>query len=61
MMATMKVPPVITVNGSNPETVEFGNRYDEGATAFDEFHGDTPVTSSSDVDTINRWSLFITY
>ena len=45
------VPPVITVLGSNPATVELGSTYvDEGATAFDEFHGDTPVTSSSDVD-----------
>ena len=34
------VPPVITLNGSNPDSVELGNTYsDPGATAFDEFHG----------------------
>ena len=38
-------------SGSNPATVELEPHVDEGATAFDEFHGDTPVTSSSDVDT----------
>ena len=33
------VPPVITLNGSNPDTSELGNAYtDPGATAFDEFH-----------------------
>ena len=32
-----QVPPVITVNGNNPETVELGTSYtDAGATAFDE-------------------------
>ena len=46
------VPPVITLNGSNPDTTELGDTYtDQGATAFDEFHGETPVSASSDVDT----------
>ena len=41
------VPPVITVNGANPATVELGDTYsDAGATANDAFHGTTPVTSS---------------
>ncbi len=56
------VPPVITLNGSNPDSVELGNTYsDPGATAFDEFHGETPVTSSSDVDTSTVGSYTITY
>ena len=56
------VPPVITILGSNPATVELGATYvDEGATAFDEFHGDTPVTSSSDVDTSTVGSYSVTY
>ena len=46
------VPPVITVIGDNPATVELGDSYvDQGATAFDEFHGVTQVTSSGTVDT----------
>ena len=46
------VPPVITVIGDNPATVELGDSYvDQGATAFDEFHGVTSVTSSGTVDT----------
>ena len=41
------VPPVITINGDNPATVELGSTYvDDGATAFDDFHGVTEVTSS---------------
>ena len=56
------VPPVITLNGSNPDSVELGDDYtDPGATAFDEFHGDTPVTSSSNVDTSTVGSYTITY
>ena len=56
------VPPVITLNGSNPDTVELGETYtDPGATAFDEFHGETPVTASSNVDTSAVGSYTITY
>ena len=56
------VPPVITINGDNPATVELGATYtDAGATAFDEFHGDTPVTSSSNVDTSTVGSYTVTY
>ena len=56
------VPPVITVNGSNPDSVELGSTYtDPGATAFDAFHGDTPVTSSGTVDTSTVGSYTITY
>ena len=56
------VPPVITVNGSNPATVELGTTYtDAGATAMDEFHGTTPVTSSGSVDTnaVGSYTLHI--
>tara|TARA_B100000963_G_C22635275_1_gene677269 strand:+ start:3950 stop:5287 length:1338 start_codon:yes stop_codon:yes gene_type:complete len=56
------VPPVITINGSNPATHELGDVYtDAGATAFDEFHGDTPVTSSGTVDVNTVGSYTITY
>ena len=56
------VPPVITVNGDNPATVELGSTYtDAGASAFDAFHGDTPVTSSGSVDTNTVGSYTITY
>ena len=41
-----EIPPVITLNGDNPQTVELGTTYiDPGATANDAFHGNTAVTS----------------
>jgi uncharacterized protein len=56
------VPPVITINGSNPATVELGSTYtDAGATAMDAFHGSTSVTSSSNVDTTTVGSYTVTY
>ena len=56
------VPPVITIIGGNPVTVELGDAYtDQGATAFDEFHGETPVSSSGTVDTDTVGSYTITY
>ena len=56
------VPPVITIIGSNPATVELGDSYvDQGATAFDEFHGVTSVTSSGTVDTSTVGTYTITY
>jgi hypothetical protein len=56
------VPPVITINGDNPATVELGTTYsDAGATAFDEFHGDTPVSSTDNVDTSTVGSYSVTY
>ena len=56
------VPPVITINGSNPATVELGATYtDAGATANDAFHGSTAVTSSSNVDTSVVGSYTVTY
>ena len=56
------VPPVLTVIGDNPATVELGATYiDQGATAFDEFHGATAVTSSGTVDTSTVGSYTITY
>ena len=56
------VPPVITIIGDNPATSELGEAYsDQGATAFDEFHGVTPVTSSGTVDINTVGSYVITY
>ena len=56
------VPPVITINGDNPATVELGTTYtDAGATAMDDFHGSTSVTASGTVDTSVVGSYTITY
>jgi hypothetical protein len=56
------VPPVITVNGSNPATVELGSSYsDAGATAMDANHGTTSVSTSGTVDTGTVGSYTITY
>ena len=56
------VPPVITINGDNPATVELGTTYtDAGATAMDAFHGSTSVTASGTVDTSVVGSYTITY
>ena len=50
--------PVITVNGTNPVTIELGDTYtDEGATA----DGGEIVTSSGSVDTFTVGSYTITY
>jgi hypothetical protein len=55
-------PPVITLNGSNPMTVELGSTFtDPGATAMDANHGSTPVTSSGTVNTDVVGSYTITY
>ncbi|MEL1232101.1 MAG: immunoglobulin-like domain-containing protein, partial [Candidatus Neomarinimicrobiota bacterium] len=57
-----EIPPVITVNGSNPATVELGDTYtDAGATANDAFHGSTTVSTSSNVDTTTVGSYTVTY
>jgi hypothetical protein len=56
------VPPVITINGSNPAIVELGSSYvDGGASAFDENHGNTSVSSSGSVDTASVGSYTINY
>ena len=56
------VPPVITIIGDNPVTVELGDAFvDQGATAFDEFHGVTTVSSSGTVDTSTVGTYTITY
>ncbi|MDC3245228.1 DUF5011 domain-containing protein, partial [Gammaproteobacteria bacterium] len=56
------VPPVITINGDNPVTIELGSAYtDAGATAMDAFHGATNVTSSGSVDTSTVGTYTITY
>ena len=56
------VPPVITVNGSNPATVELGATYtDQGATALDANHGSTSVATSGSVNTSTVGSYTLTY
>ena len=56
------VPPVITVEGANPATVELGGTYsDPGASAMDAYHGSTAVTASGSVDTSTVGSYTITY
>ena len=56
------VPPVITIDGANPATVELGDTYsDAGASAMDAFHGSTAVTASGSVDTSTVGSYTITY
>jgi hypothetical protein len=56
------VPPVITIVGDNPATVELGTSYtDPGATAMDAFHGSTNVVSSGTVDTNTVGTYTITY
>ena len=56
------VPPVITINGDNPATVELGTTYtDAGATANDAFHGSTPVSSTGVVDTSTVGTYTINY
>ena len=56
------VPPVITINGDNPATVELGSTYsDAGATAMDAFHGSTNVIASGNVDTTAVGSYTVTY
>jgi hypothetical protein len=56
------VPPVITVLGDNPATTELGQTYtDAGATAFDEFHGETSVSTSGTVNTSSVGSYTLTY
>ena len=52
------VPPVITINGSNPATVELGTTYtDAGATS----DGGESVSSSGSVDTNTVGTYTITY
>jgi len=56
------VPPVISVLGDNPATVELGTSYtDAGASALDDFHGITPVTTSGGVDTNTVGVYTLTY
>jgi hypothetical protein len=57
-----EIPPVITINGVNPATVELGATYtDAGATANDAYHGQTQVTSSGTVNTSTVGTYTITY
>ena len=56
-----EIPPVITINGDNPATVELGTYTDAGATAMDAFHGSTQVTASGTVDTSTVGTYTIAY
>ena len=54
--------PVITLNGSNPMTVECHGAFtDPGATATDACAGTVPVTTSGSVDTATPGSYTLTY
>ena len=56
------VPPVITLNGSNPVNLTVGDSYtDAGATATDDVDGTDTVTSSGTVDTTTAGTYTITY
>ena len=55
-------PPVITIIGSNPATVNLGATYtDAGATAVDAVDGTVAVTTSGTVDTSVAGTYTITY
>lgn len=57
-----KAPPVITINGTNPDAVAVGAVYtDAGATAVDEIDGTVTVTINGTVDTGTEGSYIITY
>ena len=56
---TVKAPPVITIKGDNPITIEIGSTYtDAGATSDGD---DETVTSESTVDTTANGSYTVTY
>ncbi|HEX8994251.1 MAG TPA: fibronectin type III domain-containing protein, partial [Candidatus Paceibacterota bacterium] len=56
------VPPVITLNGSNPMTVNLGDTYTEpGAVAVDDVDGTTTVSISGTVSTAAIGSYIVTY
>jgi len=55
------VPPVITISGDNPTSVELGTSYtDAGATAIDNVDGTVPVTIESnnvDINTVGTYTV----
>jgi hypothetical protein len=56
------IPPIITLNGSNPIEITQGLEYlDAGATAFDDKDGNILVTTSSYVDTTKTGSYEVVY
>jgi uncharacterized protein YkwD len=57
-----KIPPVITIKGENPVTIEKGSTYiDAGATAFDNIDGVVTVSKQGSVDTNIVDMYVITY
>ncbi len=55
-------PPVVTMNGASPDTVECGDTYtDPGATANDACDGDLAVTTLDSLDTSTPGNYNITY
>jgi hypothetical protein len=55
-------PPVVTLNGSDPLTVECHASFtDPGATAFDNCAGTVPVTDSGNVDANSTGAYTLTY
>lgn len=56
------IPPIITINGPNPMTVQCGSLFvDPGATATDLCDGNVPVQSTGSVDTSQVGQYQITY
>ena len=56
------IPPVITVNGANPASVELGSAYsDAGATAVSSRGASVTVSTSGTVDTSTVGSYTVTY
>ncbi len=55
-------PPVITLDGNNPLTLECGATYNEpGVTALDSCEGTRPVTISNTVNTLQPGTYLVTY
>jgi hypothetical protein len=55
-------PPVITINGDNPVSINVGDTYtDAGAVATDNVDGTDTVTASGTVDTTTAGTYTITY
>jgi len=57
-------PPVITITGKNPYTVDKNSNYaDPGATAYDETDGDitTKITATSNVNTADTGTYHVNY
>jgi PKD repeat protein len=64
IIGTDITPPIITIIGSNPVSIEVGHAFiDSGATAFDAIDGDVTsfIKTSSTVDTGKVGTYYVTY